>query len=85
MLLYFAQWTPSPQTMHSNKALLSEKLDLPLQFCYQENEITIEYTLTACVYNNQSGVYKCDDLNEETAVLKSNDPTTPSGLSHRLH
>ena len=53
--------------------------------CYQENEITIEYTLTACVYNNQSGVYKCDDLNEETAVLKSNDPTTPSGLSHRLH
>ncbi|CAJ0907760.1 1324_t:CDS:2, partial [Entrophospora sp. SA101] len=74
----------------------SEQLDFPFQLCYQENEITIEYTLTACVYstsssgqhfysevirsfNNQSGVYKYDDLNEGTAVLISNDPTTLSG------
>ncbi|CAJ0920751.1 2820_t:CDS:2, partial [Entrophospora sp. SA101] len=74
----------------------SEQLDFPFQLCYQENEITIEYTLTARVYstsssgqhfysevirsfNNQSGVYKYDDLNEGTAVLISNDPTTLSG------
>ena len=71
-------------------------MDFPFQLCYEENNIPIEYILTARVYStsssgqhfyseviqsfdNQSGVYKYDDLNEGTAVLISNDPTTLSG------
>ncbi|CAH1761301.1 11399_t:CDS:2 [Entrophospora sp. SA101] len=34
----------------------SEQLDFPFQLCYQENEITIEYTLTAHVYSTSSMV-----------------------------